>query len=98
MKYTIRLHPEAQRELRFAYQWYRDQNPEVALKFELAVNAVLDEISSAPQRWPGYIFKTKRALLLHFPYAVVFRADSVNIQIIAIAHTSRRPGYWAGRS
>lgn len=34
----------------------------------------------------------------HFElYAVVFRERLQDIQIIAIAHAKRRPGYWAKR-
>jgi hypothetical protein len=36
-------------------------------------------------------------VLHHFPYFVVFRELPSKIQIIAVAHAKRRPGYWRGR-
>ena len=39
----------------------------------------------------------RRALLPRFPYALVFISTGVEIQVIAVAHTKRRPGYWLDR-
>ena len=32
-----------------------------------------------------------------FPYKVVYRNQQDGIEIIAVAHGKRRPGYWKGR-
>jgi hypothetical protein len=39
----------------------------------------------------------KRFPLHDYPYSVVYRVEPREIILIAIAHQSRRPGYWAGR-
>ena len=44
-----------------------------------------------------YLHGTRRALLGRFPYFVVYRERSRKIEIIAVAHAKRRPGYWARR-
>jgi hypothetical protein len=31
------------------------------------------------------------------PYAIVYRIEGTVAVIVAVMHTSRRPGYWAGR-
>jgi hypothetical protein len=37
-------------------------------------------------------------MVLHrFPYLVVFREQTSGVEIIAIAHGHRRPGYWRNR-
>jgi hypothetical protein len=36
-------------------------------------------------------------MLSQYPYFVVFRELTREIQIIAIAHAKRRPGYWGKR-
>ena len=39
-----------------------------------------------------------RILALHnFPYSLIYRIQGDEIRVIAIAHHSRRPGYWVGR-
>ena len=42
-------------------------------------------------------YGARRVLLRHFPYFVVYRERSEDIHVIAIAHTSRKPGYWRHR-
>ncbi|WP_239190188.1 type II toxin-antitoxin system RelE/ParE family toxin [Candidatus Nitrotoga sp. HW29] len=39
-----------------------------------------------------------RSLPLHgFPYSLIYRLQDNTVCVIAIAHHSRRPGYWVGR-
>ena len=33
----------------------------------------------------------------HFPYSLVYRAEDEGVRIGAVAHQSRRPGYWRAR-
>ena len=33
-----------------------------------------------------------------FPYIVVYRGRGTDTYVVAVAHTSRRPGYWQDRS
>jgi len=38
-----------------------------------------------------------RLLMKRFPFSVVFRLTSNRIEVAAIAHGRRKPGYWKGR-
>jgi hypothetical protein len=38
----------------------------------------------------------RRAMMDGFPYGVVYRVEDGTAFIVAIAHTSREPGYWLG--
>jgi toxin ParE1/3/4 len=40
---------------------------------------------------------TRRVLLKKFPFSVIYRPEPDGIVIFAVAHQSRRPGYWRGR-
>jgi len=44
-----------------------------------------------------YLADTRRYLLRRFPFFVVFREVDDRVQIVAVAHARRRPGYWLGR-
>ena len=33
----------------------------------------------------------------HFPYSVIYIVAGDEIQVLAVAHHSRRPGYWLKR-
>jgi hypothetical protein len=37
-------------------------------------------------------------ILNRYPFSVVFRERLHDLQIIAVAHAKRRPGYWAKRT
>ena len=50
-----------------------------------------------PDTWPIYLHGTWRYLLDRFPYSVIYREKSGVIQIIAMAHHRRKPGYWSKR-
>lgn len=42
--------------------------------------------------------RERRLFPLHrFPYSLVYRVDDEGVRIGAVAHHSRRPGYWRGR-
>lgn len=43
------------------------------------------------------VYSARRVLLQHFPYFVVYRERDEDLHIIAIAHASRKPGYWRHR-
>ena len=47
----------------------------------------------------GQVFRgdVRRFVMRRFPYNVYYHTVSGELQILAIAHQSRRPGYWANR-
>jgi plasmid stabilization system protein ParE len=40
----------------------------------------------------------RRILVPQFRYALIYRLHGTSLQIIALAHTSRKPGYWLARA
>jgi len=96
-RYSIRHDPAAVDELEEAAAWYEQRNPQAGAKFIATVKAKLLEIASTPHRWPVEQDGTRQALLRPFKYKIVFRDNKGVIEIIAYAHTSRRPGYWRKR-
>lgn len=68
-----------------------------ALDFAADLKASLAHVREAPQTCPAYLHGTRRMLLKRFPFFVVFRERLHSIQIIAVVHGKRRPGYWAKR-
>jgi len=91
------FHEEAAAEYDAAFDWYRQRSPDAALKFDAEVDRALAQIIQSPQRWATGSHSTRRFLLKQFPFIVLYRVQTAAIQIMAIAHTSRRPGYWKQR-
>ena len=38
-----------------------------------------------------------RHLIRQFPYSIIYRVENERIFVLAVAHWSRRPGYWKQR-
>ena len=95
---SVEFHEDATAEYDAAFDWYLERSPDAALKFDAEVDRALAHILQAHQRWTCGPYSTRRFLLRQFPFIVIYRQlASAQIQIVAIAHTSRRPGYWMGR-
>jgi plasmid stabilization system protein ParE len=94
---SARVHPEAIEEARAAQEWYKARNAEAGESFMAELDLALERIEAAPRRWPPYLGETRRYLLRRFPFFVVFREANDRIEILAIAHARRRPGYWLRR-
>jgi plasmid stabilization system protein ParE len=93
----VEFHPEAIAEAVAAANWYRERSPRAGEAFLFEIDHAVDRIAEAPEAWPPYLYGTHRFLLRRFPFSVVYRRISNTIQIIALAHGRRRPGYWKGR-
>jgi hypothetical protein len=98
VKLPFVAHPEAEAELNDALDWYEAQRPGLGDDFLEAVLSALEE--GVPLTLPG-VGPTKgmplrRYLVTRFPYVVIVVVDE-EPRIVAIAHQSRKPGYWLHR-
>lgn len=95
---NLSFHPNALREYRIAVDWYQQRNATVARRFVAEVNRVLAQITLNPDRYSWYDDRFREAVLKRYPFSVVYRVlDSGTVQIVAISHSSREPGYWLER-
>jgi toxin ParE1/3/4 len=94
---TIELHEDAAADYDAAFDWYLERSPEAARAFDAEFERALREIARAPGRWARGAYETHRFLLRKFPFLVIYRGDTSTVQILAVAHTSRKPGYWKNR-
>ncbi|HUT09288.1 MAG TPA: type II toxin-antitoxin system RelE/ParE family toxin [Thermoguttaceae bacterium] len=95
---TLEIHPEAIEEARAARQWYHEHSPAAADAFVAELDAAIERILDAPDRFPVYLAGTRRYLMHRFPYIVVYHQVRSTVQVIAVAHGKRKPGYWKSRS
>lgn len=93
----VEFHDEASAEYDAAFDWYLERSPDAALDFDAEVDRALADIASAPHRWAVGPHSTRRYLLRRFPFILIYREREGDIQIVAVAHTSRKPGYWKKR-
>jgi len=90
------LHPAALAELKSAVAWYLERNETAALNFVAEVDRAIDLVIASPGRWPTGARGTRKFVLQRFPFAIVYREKETIVQVLAIAHGHRKPGYWKG--
>ena len=95
MSYSF--HPAARQELYDTQDYYSEKNYSVGKAFTDEIAWAIEQIILAPSRWRVHGSGTRRFLLSRFPYSIIYRIVGDDVQIIAIAHHRRKPGYWNPR-
>ena len=98
----VRFHPAARAELVEAIRYHEDARPGFGSKFQSEVEVLLARIVDFPQSGrtlPGYPPRFEiRAFRLHrFRYALLVAPVEHELVVFAVAHSSRKPGYWRDR-
>jgi plasmid stabilization system protein ParE len=94
----IAIHPEAEAEYEVALGWYFDRSATAANRFETAVNEAIEAIQSHPNMFPLCDQTHRFVMLKRYPFSVIYRVKADSVEVIALAHSKRRLGYWSGRS
>jgi plasmid stabilization system protein ParE len=93
----LEFHEDARVDVLEAYDWYAARSEDAAEAFHDELQVAGQAIQAAPERWASYLFGTRRYLMKRFPYVIVYRITAERIEIIAVAHGRRKPGYWQSR-
>ena len=81
-------------------RWYEEQRPGLGAEFLGAVHALLVRVGTTPDQFPVWQSnrRFRRGIVSRFPYALFFHIVGDEAVVVAVAHTSRRPGYWILRT
>ncbi|MFO1364492.1 MAG: type II toxin-antitoxin system RelE/ParE family toxin [Burkholderiales bacterium] len=89
---------EAERELIDGALFYaREANAELGLAFIAEFERAIGVLCNYPRLGPVWRGSTRRFPLRRFPYSIIYQLKPEEVRVIALAHQSRRPGYWRGR-
>lgn len=97
------IHPDAEQELGDAAIYYSEHaNSLIGLAFLAEFERVIELLVENQTRGPFFQLSTNDLRTYHFdrfPYSLIYTEDqSRGPQIYAVAHQSRKPGYWASRT
>ena len=98
MPHSVRFHPEAAQEARGAVEWYRARSSEAAAGFVAELEHAVERVAALPKTWPSYLAGTRRFMFRVYPFSLVYRIDGDTVNVVAIAHAKRKPGYWRSRT
>ena len=93
---TLQFHPAAQDEFVETAAFYEGAGVGLGAQFREAVRAGLDRIVAHPEIGTRR-GATRRLVVDGFPFDVVYRVQEATIDVLALAHHRRRPGYWRRR-
>jgi toxin ParE1/3/4 len=94
---SVCFHPQVADEAQRAYDWYHERNPSAAQAFSADLEHAINRVTDAPERWPFYHGPARRYVFQRFPFSLIYRVTAEAIEVIAIAHHQRKPGYWTNR-
>jgi plasmid stabilization system protein ParE len=96
---ALRLLPEVEEELAQSARWYESKRRGLGIELVAIVDRTFDEIRDAPEAAPVWRADRpyRKKAVRRFPYVVFYRFDDDVIEIVAVAHEKRSPGYWLRR-
>lgn len=89
--------PAARAEFSAAVSYYEEQQIGLGSRFLAAVESTTSRIRRTPFLHRLIEEDVRKIRVRRFPYAVIYRAREQVIEIIAVMHLRRRPGYWRTR-
>jgi len=96
---AFRVHRLARQEISDAFLHYKHtDDPALAPDFQLKLGVAFHELRQNPERYPCWqCTQVRKVVLKRFPYLIFYVEYPEHIRVLAVAHTSRRPGYWKTR-
>ncbi|BAU58047.1 type II toxin-antitoxin system RelE/ParE family toxin [Halorhodospira halochloris] len=94
---SFHLHPEAERELEEAVEYYEGIEPGLGYDLSVEIYSAIQRAVAYPQAWPVFDGEVRRALVRRFPYGVLYSEEEGTLLVIAVMNLHRAPGYWKGR-
>jgi len=95
----LRLHHLAVAEIDHEVDYYEERQPGLGEALEDEIDATLSLILRHPYAAPRWRERSDRrvAVLDRFPFTLPYQLVRDELVVLALAHTRRRPGYWARR-
>lgn len=88
----------AEQELVSAAKWYEGKRSGLGHEYLTAVATAFRAVQETPDAFPAWERTSfRKCQVTRFPYAVFFVVSDDEIEVVAVAHGRRRPGYWRNR-
>ena len=93
------FHSQAREEFLGAVSRYEAEVPGLGARFIAEFQRCIGLLLETPEIGSPMGRKLRRFVLDdHFPFSIVYAIQGDTLFVIAVAHASRRPGYWKRRS
>jgi len=93
-RFAVSVLPEAEADIREAFLWYRERSSLAADGFRSEACEAIDDLAESAGVWPRDQDGVHRRVLKRFPYTIHYELAESVVTVLAVAHHSRRPGFW----
>jgi len=93
----VLFHELAGKEFLETRDYYDDLVFGLGEKFVTEVERCLNIIKTNPLAYPVTKQNVRKAVIIKFPFSILYRVDGNVIYILAVMHQKREPIYWAER-
>ena len=93
----FRFHHEASEEYLKSVAFYEEEQRGLGWRFIQAVEAGIETVMDEPERWRCFDGPLRRHLIESFPFHLIYGVRADEVVFVAVAHCSRKPGYWHER-
>jgi toxin ParE1/3/4 len=94
---SFRFHPEAFLEADNAVEFYKNKQAGLEKRFLTALQDAVFRMRSNPLIYRTIEGNIRKCRLLLFPYALIYRVTDKYLEVIAVMHIRKHPGYWKSR-
>jgi toxin ParE1/3/4 len=94
---SFRFHPDALQEADNTAEFYKNKQAGLEKRFLAALQDAVFRMRSNPLIYRTVEGNIRKCRLLLFPYSLIYRVNDKYLEIIAIMHIRKRPGYWKSR-
>jgi plasmid stabilization system protein ParE len=94
----FRFLPLAEKELQEAAQFYNEERSGFGDLLLAEFETVMARLGRHPESGAMVSRRLRVARLNDFRYSVIYKVEGEELIVVAVAHQSRKPGYWKGRA
>jgi plasmid stabilization system protein ParE len=91
------FHEEALEEMLESASYYEERSAGLGWDFLRSVEQAGQRIVASPEAGPVLRGDVRKRLVAGFPFTLLYSIEPDHIFVVAVAHQSRRPGYWLKR-
>lgn len=94
---SVFFHRAAKEELLISRDYYDELVFGLGKSFVIEVERCLNIIKSNPLAYPIVRQNIRKAVIMKFPFSILYKSEDENVYILAIMHQKRKPNYWNKR-
>lgn len=97
MNREVGFHPDALAELGEAVDFYEAEAAGLGADLLSEVETAVESIAAMPEAAARELVGIRRKVLRRFPFTIVYQIQPQQLEVLAVMHQRRKPGYWKSR-